>query len=184
MSAGFSRQIDRTLDDFRNNIKRTNEFAKQEVPRLGVSAIREFTPVDEGDLVKYLTKDPDVFEGSDSLTIGVGNVQELEPDSSAPKGTITKFLEWYFDTFGLEADPPGLPKGRMAYWGLTPEQRDLLRAQRQGDQFGGPKKTPKYFGAIDKGLVPGTGKNRNFAGAIAQALLARVSRAIQMRLGV
>lgn len=127
---------------------------------VSVSAIDAGTPVDHGHLKAWLVQTSGVQNYGMRVTGSVGPTENLGIDEQvAGAGHIKSFVEWYTQTNGRKPSGKG---GKMAWWGLTAEQKDMLYRLRLGGAHGGPIPPPKYYGAIEEGKVPGTSKNVGF----------------------
>ena len=110
--------------------------------------IESIAPRDTGFMVARMSTVRQIRTGSSIEGYGAGAYSLVgDPSVSAKRGTIASFIKNYPR---LRGRFPLFSSG--AWWTLTPEGKDSIRAARRYGAYGGPK--PAYWYSIARGLVP------------------------------
>jgi len=145
------------LREIAGNLRNKEKIMLEKVEYAGKQAVSKHTPHSSGLMSRWLR-----HTNLRAHFVNIGPYGTTRHDQPAPAGTIKAFKEYYLRTYGKKIG--GRP-GKNAWWGLTMEQKRILRSLRlQGNsQVGGKYPPPLYFGAVSSGKVPGaSNENANF----------------------
>ena len=176
----FTRRSSANLNQVRATMQVAADSITRRVGEVEHASVDMFTPVEMGLLHERLSQDRIT-----STEASIGPLEGLRLNDPAPRGTIAAFLRWYSQFKGAKRKYTrrSTPfKAEYAWVDLPQELKALLYLQRRAgnQEMGGPYPPPVYFGAVEKGIVPGiSNANREFAEKLRRQIAERIPLVIE-----